>query len=171
MAVIFLELSNFDQLYTQLGLERAGEILRSIMTHIHEVIHQHRGYVDKHLKEGLVFFFPVDGENMLSSVVKALQDICNEFESLTSLSELQGLHLNIGAGFGRVMQVPIGSYQHQEVSLIGEPVNLAARLMEYSEFIAHHEETESKPFTVLASRDFIDHERIKPFEIPKKFLD
>jgi class 3 adenylate cyclase len=167
MAVVFLELANFDQIYQELGLERAGEILRSIMTHIHEVIHQHQGYIDKHLKEGLVFFFPIEGENMLSAAVEALEGICNEFESLASLSELQGLHLNIGAGFGKVMQVPIGSYQHQEVSLIGEPVNLAARLMEYSQFITQNEGAESKRFTVLTSRDFIDHKRIKPFEIPQ----
>ena len=165
MAVGFLELTNFAQIYEELGLERAGEILRSIMTHIHEVIHHHQGYIDKHLKEGLVFFFPVEAENMLSSATKALQDICNEFESLASLSELQGLHLNIGAGYGKVMQVPIGSYQHQEVSLIGEPVNLAARLMEYSQFVTQKERGESQRFTVLLSHDYIDREIVKPFQV------
>jgi len=167
MAVVFLELSNFDQIYAKLGLERASEILRSIMTNIHEVIHRQQGYIDKHLKEGLVFFFPIEGEHLLSPAVKALEDICNEFESLASLDELQSLHLNIGASFGRVMQVPIGSYQHQEVSLIGEPVNLAARLMEYSEFIAQRESTEPRRFTVLTSRNFIDHGKIKPFDVPE----
>ena len=102
---------------------------------------------------------------MLTRASKALQDISNEFESLASLSELQGLHLNIGAGYGKVMQVPIGSYQHQEVSLIGEPVNLAARLMEYSQFVTQQEGRESQRCTVLMSQDFIDHDRIKPFQV------
>lgn len=168
MAVGFLELSNFAQIYEEFGLEKAGEILRSIMTHIHDVIREHRGYIDKHLKEGLVFFFPIEAENKLETACNALKEICNEFESLASLTELQGLHLNIGSGYGRVMQVPIGSYQHQEVSLIGEPVNLAARLMEYSQYISNIEntpESSGQRFTVLLSEHFIDHKIVKPYAI------
>ncbi len=43
MAVGFLELSHFSDIYESVGLEKAGEFLRSIMTHIHDVIHTHQG--------------------------------------------------------------------------------------------------------------------------------
>ena len=50
MAVGFLELSHFSDIYESVGLEKAGEFLRSIMTHIHDVIHTHQGQIDKHMK-------------------------------------------------------------------------------------------------------------------------
>ena len=55
MAVGFLELSHFSDIYESVGLEKAGEFLRSIMTHIHDVIHTHQGQIDKHMMEVLVF--------------------------------------------------------------------------------------------------------------------
>ena len=170
VAVGFLEVSHFDTIYEQLGLERAGEILRSIMTHVHEVVHSHEGNIDKHLKEGLVFFFPVEAENQLQVINTAVRDICNEFESLSSLSELQGLHLSIGVSFGKIMRIPIGSYQHQEISLIGETVNLAARLMEYAQYLASvavEQSSLDRCFTVLFSDDFIDKDLVKPFTVPE----
>ena len=98
MAIGFLELSHFSNIYESVGLEKAGEFLRSIMTHIHDVIHGHQA-IDKHMKEGLVFISQFTTK-MVKKVSKALEDICNEFESIASLTELQGLHLNIGMSFG-----------------------------------------------------------------------
>ena len=166
MAVGFLELSHFSDIYESVGLEKAGEFLRSIMTHIHDVIHTHQGQIDKHMKEGLVFYFPIKTHAEQERVSKALKDICNEFESIASLTELQGLHLNIGMSYGTVMQVAIGSYQLQEVSLIGEAVNLAARLMEYSQFLSQSKPDElDHRFTVLLSESFIDNNSVKPFRL------
>ena len=67
---------------------------------------------------------------------------------------------------GTVMQVAIGSYQLQEISLIGEAVNLAARLMEYSQFLAQTKRDElDHRFTVLLSESFIDNNGVKPFKV------
>ena len=52
------------------------------MTHIHDVIHTHQGQIDKHMKEGLVFYFPIKTHAEQERVSKALKDICNEFESI-----------------------------------------------------------------------------------------
>ena len=92
------------------------------------VVFAHDGLVDKFVGDGLVAMFPpmLSGERHTERAVEAAQDLL----LATGHTDAEGPWVPIGAGVhtGRVWFGAIGDGGHVEVTVVGDAVNITARL-------------------------------------------
>jgi class 3 adenylate cyclase len=94
-----------------------------------EVVYRHRGYVDKFGGDGIMAVF--DGERMAWDACCCALEIMRLSESAQQHDE-PPMPVGIGIHLGAVVEGNIGSGEHLDYSVIGNTVNLAARLCGYA---------------------------------------
>ena len=94
-----------------------------------EVVYRHRGYVDKFGGDGIMAVF--DGEGMDCDACHCALEILDAAEALQSAGEM-AMPVGIGIHRGKVVAGNIGTGDHLDYSVIGNTVNLAARLCGYA---------------------------------------
>lgn len=137
LAVLFIDLRGFTALSKDLGPVGTIEVLQRLHHGIHGIIYDAGGIVDKHLGDGLMAVFGLGGVAGVQSAMAAAEGIVEAAPGLianiaSANPKAKGLKLGIGVAAGEVVVGVIGSERRQELAVIGEPANLAARLQEYT---------------------------------------
>jgi adenylate cyclase len=98
-----------------------------------DVVFRHDGYIDKFVGDELVaLFFPLlAGEGYVARAVAAAQDLLR----VTGHADPGGPWVPVGAGVhsGRAWFGVVGEGRHQELTAVGDAVNVAARLASLAE--------------------------------------
>lgn len=95
-----------------------------------DVVYRHRGYVDKFGGDGIMAVF--DGECMVLDACQCALEIMAAAEQLTPAEGAPPMPVGIGIHMGPVVEGNIGTTDHLDYSVIGNTVNLAARLCGYA---------------------------------------
>ena len=130
VTVLFADLAGFTQLSNSLDAEDVHGLLNRYFAVADGVIERNGGHVDKHMGDGLmaVFGAPVAHADDPERAVRAALDI------RAAVAELDPpLSVHIGIASGSVVASGMGSDQHSEYTVIGDAVNLAARLQDLAE--------------------------------------
>lgn len=94
-----------------------------------DVVYRHRGYVDKFGGDGIMAVF--DSDSMAWDACRCALEIMRLTESMHSEDE-PPMPVGVGIHMGTVVEGNIGSGEHLDFSVIGNTVNLAARLCGYA---------------------------------------
>ncbi len=135
-AVLFADICGYTKRSLAISPEATVEQLNLYFEHMDAVVAAHGGIVDKRIGDGMMVVF-VDVEGASAREVLAAQAVrcglamlrempaCN-----AALAALTGepLTIRVGVAAGRLVLGNIGSHNRMEHTVIGEPVNLAARL-------------------------------------------
>ncbi|WP_282609818.1 adenylate/guanylate cyclase domain-containing protein [Pelagibius sp. Alg239-R121] len=131
VAVVFADLSNFTVLAGQLWAEDMHKLLNRYFEVTDEVIAQFGGTIDKHMGDNVMALFgaPTAHSDDPERAVRAAIEIR---QRITALSEEVGheLKVHVGIASGQVIASTTGSRLHRAYTVIGESVNLAARLQD-----------------------------------------
>lgn len=103
-------------------------ISRQLGTQV-DIVYRHRGYVDKFGGDGIMAVF--DSESMAWDACRCALEIMRQTERL-HLEDEPPMPVGIGIHMGTVVEGNIGSGEHLDFSVIGNTVNLAARLCGYA---------------------------------------
>ncbi len=126
VSVLFTDVRDFTELSQQLEPDALFHALSEHLATQVGLVYTHGGYVDKFAGDGMMAVF--DGEDMtLRSCLCALDIL----EYSKNRVESQGAKINqLGMGIhtGHAMIGNLGSSEHLDYTLVGETVNLAARL-------------------------------------------
>jgi class 3 adenylate cyclase len=123
VCVLFADARSFTELNRELGPEVVFELLAGHLAAQAGAVYRHGGYVDKYSADGLMAVF--DGRNRVPQCCACALDL------LDSARELRGgatIQARIGIHQGAAMIGNLGSAEHLDYTVVGEPVNLAARL-------------------------------------------
>lgn len=138
--ILFSDIRNFTKLTEELGAIQIVELLNKYFDSMVTSIHTHNGILDKFIGDAVMAVFGVPYTNT-SDPFNAVKCALNMFKLLKDLNRQKniGVNINIGIGIttGSVISGNIGSEKRFEYTVIGDPVNLAARL-----------ESETKKYTV-----------------------
>lgn len=132
VTVLMSDLRGFSALSLRLGPERMLAMLNRYFSAMTEVILEHGGNLNELLGDGLVVLFgapeeaPDDTERAVACAL-AMQQALVRFNQTHGLS----LEMGIGLATGQVVAGNIGSEQRMKYSVVGPPINLAARLEGY----------------------------------------
>lgn len=130
-SVLFSDIRNFTKLTEELGAIQIVELLNKYFDAMVTSIHVHNGILDKFIGDAVMAVFGVPYTNTSDSF-NAVKCALNMFKLLEELNQQKniGVNLNIGIGIttGNVISGNIGSEKRFEYTVIGDPVNLAARL-------------------------------------------
>ncbi|MEO0491357.1 MAG: adenylate/guanylate cyclase domain-containing protein, partial [Cyanobacteria bacterium J06659_2] len=100
------------------------EFLNQCQGLLSKIVEQHGGWVDKFMGDGMlaVFGAPRTSENHAEQALQAAQVI------LDSMQRLSPLPIGIGLHSGSIVAGCLGTGGHLEFTVIGDTVNVAARL-------------------------------------------
>lgn len=134
VTVLFADLTAFTKLTNELGAERSYEIVTAYFAMAKEVLFRHDAYIDKYIGDAVMAFFnvPIRNPRHAQSALKAAMAIQ---QGMQAVSAAQGITLQtrVGVASGHARMGRLGAVDGQDFTVIGEAVNLAARL----ESLAH----------------------------------
>jgi class 3 adenylate cyclase len=127
--ILFADIVSFTSITETMQVQDVVELLNQFFTICTGVIARHGGEVTKFIGDCVMAYF--DGDRA-DQAIHASLDILRELEVLRrqspSYSPLKVLYSGIGLSQGRVLEGNIGSYTKKEYTVIGDAVNVAARI-------------------------------------------
>ncbi len=129
VTILFADISGFTPMAEKLGPEQIRSLMNACFETLVPVIERYQGVVDKFIGDAIMALFgaPVAQENHPELALRAalgMQAALGEFNQKHTTDF--GLHF--GVNTGRVVAGGIGSAGRQDYSVMGDAVNLAARL-------------------------------------------
>jgi class 3 adenylate cyclase/hemoglobin-like flavoprotein len=134
LAVLFCDVNGFTEFAAQRMPYDVVHVMNRIFLRIGEAVLGNSGYIDKYLGDGLLALWGIDGgtptELVLNAVRSALlmQHTVRELGSHLSSHFGAELSLRVGIHFGRAIIGRIGHPARQQLTAIGDTVNVAARV-------------------------------------------
>lgn len=143
VTVMFADFSNFTSMSERLDAEEVRDVMNQCFSLLVPVIEHYGGVIDKFIGDEIMALFGAphthdnDAECALRAALEMMQQLA-EFN--TKHGTNLGLHFGINTG--TVIAGGVGSIERQQYSVMGDAVNLAARLEDASvtgEILVGHE--------------------------------
>ena len=128
--VLFADLLGFAAISERAGPERAYELMTRGLTLLDGVARRHGGAVDKYLGDALmaVFGHPIavaDPERRALGAAHEMRQMVHDFRD--GLADALPVDVKVGLNTGEIVFGEVGDVR-REFSILGDPVNVAARL-------------------------------------------
>ena len=134
VTILFADISGFTALSETLDPEAVRDLINACFEALVPPIEKYGGVVDKFIGDEVMALFgaPLAHEN---DPERALRAVLEMKDALADFNACRGANLGIhfGVNTGLVIAGGIGTKQRQEYSVIGDAVNLAARLADLSQ--------------------------------------
>jgi adenylate cyclase len=130
VCVMFLDIRNFTSYAEKTAPEEVVAYLESLFEFMIEIVNRHHGVINKFLGDGFmaVFGAPIsDGSDCFNGVAAA-REILTRVEEEVTLGHVSPTRVGIGLHAGEAVTGSIGSSLRKEYTVIGDVVNLAARI-------------------------------------------
>ena len=145
MTILFSDIRGFSDITDALESEEITLLLNNYLSEMIKLIHRHEGTLDKIIGDGIMVFFgdPVSIPDHAQRAVLLAIDMQKKTDQLKDgwLSYGHDLNIGIGINTGYMTVGNIGSKFHRNYTVIGNQVNIAARL-----------ESKAKPGEILISQ-------------------
>jgi adenylate cyclase len=133
MSVFFSDVAGFTSVAESLTPERLTELLNFYLSEITQIIFAHGGTVDKYIGDAMVAFWnaPLDQpDHALRACLAALDCQARLAELREQMLQMSGrqLFMRIGVNSGPMVVGNMGSRDRFDYSVLGDSVNLGARL-------------------------------------------
>ncbi|MEM9631683.1 MAG: adenylate/guanylate cyclase domain-containing protein [Pseudomonadota bacterium] len=129
MTIIFADLAGFTNLASHLSAEETASYLNDYFETVSQAIVESHGTIDKFLGDGVMAFWgaPSDQPDHAAMAIEAVRTLADRIEN----SPIADMRVRIGVHTGKVVVGDIGSAARMNYTVIGDAVNVAARLQEY----------------------------------------
>ncbi|RYF80759.1 MAG: adenylate/guanylate cyclase domain-containing protein [Comamonadaceae bacterium] len=133
LTVMFCDMRGFTRLSEGMTPAQLQPLLNMIFSRLASVISRHRGTVDKYMGDCVMAFWgaPLDAPDHAELAVRAADDMATEINAINEVLRRDGLppvQLGIGLNTGLMHVGDMGSALRRSYTVIGDAVNLAARL-------------------------------------------
>jgi adenylate cyclase len=144
VSVLFIDIRNFTRITeSHHSTEQLVFFLNDYYTTIANQVHVGGGIIGKYAGDSILAYFgaPTPEPSTKSSsaallTALALQDAIEELSERWSFLGLPPIRVGIGLSIGPVVAGPVGSEQQFEYTVIGDAVNLASRLQDFTKNIS-----------------------------------
>jgi len=123
--ILFSDIRGFTTFCEGLPPKEVLKALNTVLSAISDIVESHQGVVDKYNGDAVMALFgvPIKGENDTDNAMNALIEITRALETMDSR-----LSACVGVNTGIVVAGNLGSTNRMNYSVIGDTVNLSARL-------------------------------------------
>ncbi len=134
LSIMFTDIRGFTTRTSMMHPERIVQLLDLFIPEmLNIIIERHRGMVDKLLGDGImaVYGYPyASGDELLQAIYSAvdMQQAASAMETVLGLSGYDPVEIGIGINFGEVLICEVGNDAYRESTVIGAPVNVAAKM-------------------------------------------
>jgi len=131
VCILFTDIRGFTQLSQAIEPERLFPLLSEHLAYQADLVYRYGGFVDKYAGDGIMAVF--EGENMALRACQCALDIIANASCADADDREHLFAVGCGIHQGPVVIGNIGSPDHLDYSVIGESVNLAARLCGFAD--------------------------------------
>jgi predicted ATPase/class 3 adenylate cyclase len=133
VTVLFVDVSGFTALSESLDPEAVRGLINACFEYLVPVVQKYEGTIDKFIGDEIMALFgaPTAHENDPERALRTALDLMGAIASFNR-ARATNLNLHIGVNTGPVIAGKIGSQDRREYSVMGDTVNLAARLEDVS---------------------------------------
>ena len=133
LTALFCDMRGFTRLSETLAPVELQAFLNRIFSRLSEIISRHGGTVDKYMGDSVMAFWgaPVDNPQHAALAVRAAVEMARAVQELSEENRAAGLpevSVGIGLNTGLMSVGDMGSAVRRSYTVIGDAVNLAARL-------------------------------------------
>ncbi len=129
MTIMFSDIRDFTPLSESLTPAENFEFINSYLSQMEPVISKHRGIIDKYIGDAIMALFAHGADDAVSGAIAMLDRLVNYNEGRVRAGYIP-IHIGIGLNTGRVMIGTVGGTNRMDSTVIGDAVNLTARLEE-----------------------------------------
>ncbi len=138
VTVMFADISGFTAMSEKLDPEEVRSLINACFERLGAVIDRYQGHIDKFIGDEIMALFgaPMTHENDPERALRAALEmmvVLEEFNAEYGAVIPKPLALHFGINTGLVIAGGIGTRHRQDYSVMGDTVNLAARLEDLSE--------------------------------------
>jgi class 3 adenylate cyclase len=123
LTIMVTDVAGYTALSEQTDLGRLVADLSIYMSNLTQIIHDHGGEIDKYMGDGVMAFF-ANAEDAVRAALTIQRTLANCDVGQTG----HQLPTRIGLATGNVLLTKLGGSSRQEYTLIGDRVNVAARI-------------------------------------------
>lgn len=158
-AILNLDLRGFTALAARLPAEETVALLADYQSLVVPIIRRHGGAVDKFLGDGVLASFGVVGEgpHYAADGLRALEEVMAEaavWEAERRAAGRAAPKVNGALTSGRVLFGVIGENERLEYTVIGEPVNMAAKIEKHNKTLATSALTDRETYDLARRQGF-----------------
>jgi adenylate cyclase len=131
--VLFSDIRHFASMTEALGAEETVHMLNAYFTEMVDVVLRHGGILDKYIGDAIMAVFgaplvvPRDADNAVAASIEMTRTL-DRFNQQRTSCGLKPIEVGIGISTGEVVAGSVGTTKRMDYTVIGESVNLAARL-------------------------------------------
>jgi hemerythrin len=127
MTIVFADIRNFTSLSESMSPQENFNFLNSYLIQMEPVITAHGGFIDKYIGDAIMALFPDSPDAALRCSLAMLERL-EEYNSGRQRAGYLPINIGIGINTGIVILGTIGGAARMDGTVIGDAVNLAARL-------------------------------------------
>jgi class 3 adenylate cyclase len=129
VTILFADVSGFSALSEQLDPEEVRNLINACFERLVPIVEKYQGTVDKFMGDEIMALFgaPIAHENDPERALRAALEMMETIAAFNR-ERASALDIHIGVNTGHVIAGKIGARGRRDYSVIGEAVNLAARL-------------------------------------------
>ncbi|TGL61969.1 adenylate/guanylate cyclase domain-containing protein [Leptospira ognonensis] len=130
VCMLFFDIRNFTQFSESQSPTNLIQFLNTVFTSSIECVNSNGGIINKFLGDGFmaVFGAPVSDGRDVHNAIKAAEKIKITLDGLISAGKLPKIGFGMGLHAGNAVTGNVGSNERKEYTIIGDVVNLAARI-------------------------------------------
>jgi adenylate cyclase len=130
VCVLFLDIRGFTAMTRVRPAGETVELLNAFFADMIEIVDRNNGIINKFLGDGFLALFgaPLDDPAAAENALAAGRAMLKAVEAWNRARPGQALRVGIGVHMGEAVTGTVGSPQRKEYTVIGDTVNLAARL-------------------------------------------
>lgn len=129
MTILFSDIRDFTSLSESMTPAENFEFINSYLSQMEPVISRHHGIIDKYIGDAIMALFEKGADEALGGAIDMLERLAY-YNAGRQRAGYQPIHIGIGLNSGMVMIGTVGGINRMDSTVIGDAVNLAARLEE-----------------------------------------
>jgi predicted ATPase/class 3 adenylate cyclase len=133
VTILFVDVSGFTALSESLDPEAVRGLINACFEYLVPVVQKYEGTIDKFIGDEIMALFgaPIAHENDPERALRTALELMGAIASFNR-ARATNLNLHIGVNTGPVIAGKVGSQDRRDYSVMGDTVNLAARLEDFS---------------------------------------
>lgn len=142
--VMFSDMRNFTQFSEQMDVEDNFRFINGYLRRVAPLISHYGGFIDKYIGDAIMAIFTESADDALRCALK-MQEELRDYNEERSRRGYAPIEMGVGLHCGLVILGTVGTSERMDTTIIGETVNLAARIEEQTKLLSQ---------SVLVSAEF-----------------